>query len=98
MAAQVQLGHGQRQGGGVCANTDAWETLGHLATRSHGGATTNQLRIKRPHSLRHSVLFFLSFFFFLFFGCTHGLWKFPGQGSKLCHSSDPNRCRDHTDL
>ena len=26
--------------------------------------------------------------FFLFFGCTHGTWKFLGQGSNLCHSSD----------
>ena len=28
-----------------------------------------------------------SFKFVLFFGCTCGMWKFLGQGSKLCHSS-----------
>ena len=27
-------------------------------------------------------------FFFIYFACTHSMWKFPGQGSNLCHSSD----------
>ena len=31
-----------------------------------------------------------------FFGCTHGMWKFPGQGSNLHHSSNPNHCRQNT--
>ena len=26
---------------------------------------------------------------YLFFGCPCGMWKFPGQGSNLCHSGDP---------
>ena len=26
-------------------------------------------------------------FFRIFFGCTHGMWKFPGQGSNPCHSN-----------
>ena len=30
------------------------------------------------------VIFFLSFF--LIYGCTCGLWKFPGQGLNLSHS------------
>ena len=29
-----------------------------------------------------------SSFLFLFFGCTHNVQKFPGQGSNLSHSSD----------
>ena len=37
--------------------------------------------------------FFLSFFFF-FFGCTHGTWKFPGQGSKPHLSSKLSCHRD----
>ena len=32
---------------------------------------------------------------FFFFGCTCGMWKFPGQGSNLHHSSHPNRCSDN---
>ena len=30
--------------------------------------------------------FFLSFSFCLYFGCTHGMQKFLGQGSNPCHS------------
>ena len=26
--------------------------------------------------------------FFSFYGCSHGEWKFPGQGLKLSHSCD----------
>ena len=39
--------------------------------------------------------FFLSFFFFFFFfsfafwGCIHGTWKFPGQGSNCSYSCRP---------
>ena len=29
---------------------------------------------------------------FFFFGCAHSMWKFPGQGLNLRHSSDPS-CR-----
>ena len=38
------------------------------------------------------VLLSFSFFLSFFFGCTHGMWKFPGQGPNprcscgLCHS------------
>ena len=29
-----------------------------------------------------------------FLHCIHSMWKFPGQGSNLCHSSNPSHCRD----
>lgn len=32
----------------------------------------------------------------IFFGCTHGIHKFPGQGSNLGHSSDPSCYSDNT--
>ena len=38
---------------------------------------------------------FLSFFFCLFgsgFGCTHDMWKFPGQGLNPRHSNDNTKC------
>ena len=35
-------------------------------------------------------------FFRIFFGCTHGMWKFPGQGSNPCHSIDLSQCSDNT--
>ena len=35
-------------------------------------------------------------FFFFFFGCTHSIWKFPGHGSNLHHSSDSSCCIDNT--
>ena len=31
-----------------------------------------------------------------FFWLYYGMWKFPGQGSNLCHSSDPSGCSDNT--
>ena len=34
-------------------------------------------------------------FFFLFSGHAHGIWKFPGQGSNLHHSSDWGHCSDN---
>ena len=30
------------------------------------------------------------------FGHTHGMFKFPGQGLNLCHSSNPRCCCDNT--
>ena len=36
------------------------------------------------------VVVVFCFFFLFFFGCASGMWKFPGQGSKLCHSSSDN--------
>ena len=39
----------------------------------------------------------LSFpFFFFFFFCTHGMWKFPGQGLNPRHSHDPSCYSDNT--
>ena len=35
-----------------------------------------------------------AFQFIYLFQC--GMWKFPGQGSNLSHSSNPNHCRDNT--
>ena len=29
-----------------------------------------------------------------FFGCTHSMWKFPGQGSNLHHNSNLRHCHD----
>ena len=43
----------------------------------------------------YSNISFLSFFFF-FFGHTCGMWKFLGQGSNLCHNSNPSCCIDNT--
>lgn len=34
--------------------------------------------------------------FFLSFGGSQGMWKFPSQGSNLCQSSDPSRYSDST--
>ena len=52
------------------------------------------------------VLFVLIFYIILFFvcvvvivavlGCTHSLWKFPGQGLNTCHSSDLSHSSDNT--
>ena len=33
---------------------------------------------------------------FFFFGPACNMWKFLGQGSNACHSSDPSHCRDNT--
>ena len=38
---------------------------------------------------------FLIFHLF-FFGCAHGKWKFPGQGSNPWHTSNPSHCSDNT--
>ena len=45
-----------------------------------------------------SCFFILSdnlFFFFFFFGHICGMWKFPGQGSNPCHSSNPSHCSEN---
>ena len=44
-----------------------------------------------PSFLSLSLSFFLSFLF----GCTCCMWKFPGQGSNTCHSSNPSCCSDN---
>ena len=31
-----------------------------------------------------------------FFGHSQDMWKFPGQGLKLCHSSNLSHCSDKT--
>ena len=31
----------------------------------------------------------------MFFGCSHSIWKFPGQGSNLHHSKDPSHSSDN---
>ena len=36
-------------------------------------------------------IFFMFVCFVLFFGCTHGIWKFPGHGSNPSHSCDHAR-------
>ena len=41
---------------------------------------------------KHEVRLFLSFFFFV---CAQSIQKFLGQGSNLCHSSDPSHFRDN---
>ena len=42
-----------------------------------------------------SLSFFFFFFFFFFFGCTHGMYKLPGQGSNPCHSRDLSQYSHH---
>ena len=42
-----------------------------------------------------SSIFNCLFFLFGFFGYTRGMWKFPGQGLYLCHSSHPSHCTDN---
>ena len=39
----------------------------------------------------------LKLLLFFFFGHTGGMLKFPGQGSYLCHSSNPGRNGDNTE-
>lgn len=36
-----------------------------------------------PEALGPVALVFTLFFFFLFFGCTHGVWKFRGRESNV---------------
>ena len=38
----------------------------------------------------------LNTLFYLYFGFTHSMCKFLGQGSNLCHISDPNHSSDNT--
>ena len=45
----------------------------------------------RKHAVLDSWVFLFSFSFL----GTRTMWKFPGQGSKLCHTSDPNCCSDN---
>ena len=42
---------------------------------------------ERKLETRRTIRTLLDFFFF-FFGCACTMWKFPGQGSNLRHSSD----------
>ena len=35
------------------------------------------------------------YFYFLFFDCTHGMWKFPDQGLNLHHSNNLSHCSDN---
>lgn len=45
------------------------------------------------------ILVMLSIYlnFFFFFCHTHSMWKFPGQGSNPCHSSDLNHISDNAE-
>uniref|UniRef100_A0A4X1VAI2 Uncharacterized protein n=1 Tax=Sus scrofa TaxID=9823 RepID=A0A4X1VAI2_PIG len=49
----------------------------------------NQILISCSH-------IYSSIFCLFVFGCTHSMWKFPGQGWNPCHSSVPGRCSDNT--
>ena len=73
----------------------------------HAGPGLKPAPLHQPKSLLcqvfnplcHSRNSLIAFSFpgqFLFFGCVCILWKFPGQGSNSCHSSDPRLCRDNT--
>ena len=44
----------------------------------------------------YSFSFLFSFPLFFSFGCTHGMWKFPGQGSNQHHSSNLSHSSDNT--
>ena len=51
-----------------------------------------------PHLLTHllvSVSSTLLLLLLLLFGHIHSMWKVPGQGSHLSHSSNPSWCRDN---
>ena len=74
------------------------------ATTTFNSKTFHDSKIK-PHDLwtvtshspylQHLVTTnLLFFFFFSLFGCIRGMWKFPGQGSNSCHSSDLSPYRD----
>ena len=48
------------------------------------------------HSDSCEVMFHCGFdLHFSFFGCTCGMWKFPGQGENLHHSGNPHCCSDN---
>ena len=78
----------------LCPRTD-------VPPRDGGRVEPVVLRLHPSGSLNFSlglacfflVLPFLGWFLF-FSGPARGLWKFPEEGSNLCHSSDPNRCSD----
>ena len=45
-----------------------------------------------PAAPQNSIkYFYISFLFF--FGCTYGMWKFPGQGLNPGHTSDKVDCQ-----
>ena len=41
------------------------------------------------------IFLLLLVLFIYFFGCACGVWKFLGQGSNLCHSSNLSHCSDN---
>ena len=47
------------------------------------------------YQLSHMVIIWnIRFFFFFHFGHIHTISKFLGQGSNLCHSTNPSHCSD----
>ena len=54
-----------------------------------------QVYRKVIYTYSHIYTFYLKIFF-KFFGHTHSMWKFSGQGWNPCHSSDPSHCSDNT--
>ena len=49
-------------------------------------------------SISHQILennYLLTWYYYYFFGCSHGMWKFPGQGSNPPRSSDPSHSSDN---
>ena len=54
---------------------------------------STQMKVQCNASLTSKTLHICFFFFFC---CTHGMWKFPGQGSNPHHNSDLSRCSDNT--
>ena len=44
-----------------------------------------------------SILFYICIYvwIYLFIGGSYSMWKFPGQGSNSCHSSDPSHSSDN---
>ena len=48
-----------------------------------------KLQIFPPHGLFYFILFYFILFLLFFKGCTHGIWKFPGQGQNWSCSCRP---------
>ena len=89
---ETQLGHQLSQEDTLCPSEDlvpTWEFPQPLSTSILTLITRKHRNLSKKGLFFH-VFFFLGFFFF--FCYAHDQWKFPGQGSNLCHRRDPSHC------
>ena len=56
------------------------------------GEVSMEPLILQPRIILLGMTLMFGFGFALLFGCSHSTWKFPGQGSNPCHSSDLSLC------